>query len=85
MKLDPLRKKIDSVDEKIIKLIVDRFLIIEKIKFLKNNHHIPIRQNDREKEILKRIRLLSENYNLSEKFTLKIWKEILRESKEIQK
>lgn len=85
MKLENLRKKIDTVDEKIIKLIADRFLIIEKIKFLKNMDHIPVLQNDREKEILKHIRLLSENYHLSEKFILKIWKEILRESKKIQK
>ena len=84
MKLDNLREKIDKVDEKIIKLIAKRFSVVEKIKSFKRNNHIPVFQKKREEEILNHVRLLNKNYKLSEKFIIKIWKEMLEESKTYQ-
>jgi chorismate mutase / prephenate dehydratase len=57
--LDPLRTKIDSLDEKIVELLNDRAKIVVEIGKLKQASNSPIYAPDREKAILERIRQLN--------------------------
>jgi chorismate mutase/prephenate dehydratase len=57
--LDPLRAKIDSLDEKIVELLNDRAKIVVEIGKLKQASNSPIYAPDREKAILERIRQLN--------------------------
>jgi len=51
MKLNELRNRIDTIDGKIVKLLVERFEIVEQIMSLKSE----IEDNAREEEVLKKI------------------------------
>jgi chorismate mutase/prephenate dehydratase len=57
--LDPLRAKIDSLDEKIVQLLNDRAKVVVEIGKLKQASNSPIYAPDREKAILERIRQLN--------------------------
>jgi chorismate mutase/prephenate dehydratase len=57
--LDPLRTKIDSLDEKIVELLNERAKIVVEIGKLKQASNSPIYAPDREKAILERIRQLN--------------------------
>ncbi len=70
--LDEIRKKIDELDDQIISLLEQRFSIVKDINKLKKN----ITDSKREKEILNKIQ--SKNIQ-------KIYKEIFKISKQIQK
>jgi chorismate mutase len=79
--LNPLRKKIDQIDQKILKLLEQRFQIAEKIA-----HHkikTPIRNLERENQILEN--WLNQSKLASHSFVSKIVKLILQESRNIQK
>src|SRR3984885_15209698 len=57
--LDPLRAKIDSLDEKIVELLNERAKIVVEIGKLKQASNSPIYAPDREKAILERLRQLN--------------------------
>jgi chorismate mutase len=79
--LNPLRDKIDQIDQKILKLIEQRFQIAEKIAQHKTK--TPIRNLERENQVLEN--WLSQKILSSETFISKIVKLILQESRNIQK
>lgn len=83
MKLEDWRKEIDAVDLEILSLIRQRTVIVREIGVLKAQAGLPIIDLNREKEVLKRI---SEKIgNLPEnKSIVHIFKEIIRESRQIQ-
>ena len=80
MKLKELRDKIDNIDEEIIKLLIERFDIVEQIMSLKSE----IEDKNRESEILTKLNSLTDKTNNQEFFT-KIYRFIFEESKSIQK
>lgn len=79
--LNPLRDKIDQIDQKILKLVEQRFQIAEKIAQHKTKR--PIRNLERENQVLEN--WLSQKILSSETFISKIVKLILQESRNIQK
>ncbi|MBI4066776.1 chorismate mutase [Candidatus Gottesmanbacteria bacterium] len=81
MNLDILRKKIDAIDRKIIRLLEQRLDLARNIGKIKRMSKISIVDNDREEFIKKRINKLSPN-NQSVK---NIFETILKESKSLQK
>lgn len=68
LKLSELRSHIDSIDETILRDIVTRLELIEKIGVLKKQHNIPILQVERWASILERLTTLGKKLELSEKF-----------------
>lgn len=80
MKLEELRKNIDYIDDDIIRLLIERFKIVEQIISLKSN----IEDRDREKEILDKIRIATDN-QVNPKFFTELYNMIFKESKRIQK
>ena len=59
MDLDELRAKIDSLDERIVKLLNDRADVVVQVGQLKNAHKTPVYAPDREHQILERIQQLN--------------------------
>ena len=80
MKLEELRDKIDNIDEDIIKLLIERFEVVEQIMSLKSE----IEDKNRENEILTKLNSLT-NKTKNQEFFTKIYRFIFEESKKIQK
>ncbi len=85
MSLVQLRKKINSVDAQLIKLLGKRFLIAQTIGDLKKKHQYTIADKAREKELTRLHESLEKKYSLSPKFTKSLWNLILKESKNLQR
>lgn len=51
-KLICLRKKIDKVDKKILRLIEKRFYLVSKVADRKKQKGFPVRDREREKEVI---------------------------------
>lgn len=80
-RLIELRKQIDNIDSKIIKLIEKRFEISREIGKLKRENGFEIEDKKREKEIIEnRI----SNSKLSKEFTMNLFNLIFKESKIMQ-
>ena len=80
-KLMELRKKIDEIDEELATLLIKRFEIVREIAKIKVESNMKIEDKKREEEILEKI------YKQTGKNEIikKIFKVILKESKEAQK
>ena len=84
-KIKCLRKKIDCVDKKILKLLSKRFVLTDKIGKIKKLEQIEIEDKNRETELVDKFASFSEKSNLDKKFTLDLLQLILQESKKRQK
>jgi len=82
--MDELRKKIDAIDTRILKLLAKRLELSKRIGKLKQNSGIKIQDCEREKEILREIEKISKEHHLNPLFVKTLYLEILRESREIQ-
>ena len=83
--LDLLRKKINSIDLKILKLISDRMSLSQKIKREKENAGLDIHDNQREKKVIANWQKNAFAQKLDSVFVKKLIKLIIRESKRIQR
>lgn len=77
MSLEKLRNKIDKIDEKILKLMAERFEVTEKIGLYKKQNSLKTVDKNREKEMLTKFKVQSEKLNLPFKQVKKIFQEIL--------
>ena len=75
-KLTRARRKIDSIDRDIFKLIKKRSIIVKHMMYLKKNKN-EIVDHIRIKEILKNIRKKSIKNKIDPKVTNKIWKSMI--------
>ncbi|MEK7097557.1 MAG: chorismate mutase [Patescibacteria group bacterium] len=73
-----LRENIDRTDEKIIRLIGERFKYTKQIGLCKAKYGLPIRNAKREEELFARMGKLSKEEGLDDKMIKKIWKMIVR-------
>jgi chorismate mutase/prephenate dehydratase len=76
MSLDDLRKRIDSIDSKLIELLNERAKVVIEIGKLKNSTDTPIYAPDREKQVLERIQKLNPG-PLPGKCLVAIWREMM--------
>lgn len=74
------RQDLDLIDQKIMSLINERFMVIEKIKEHKTINKLPILDKTREETILKKT-----NQYLYKENIKAIYQTILKESKEFQR
>ena len=79
MKLKEIRKKIDLLDSRILRMLNDRMEMALMAKKLKTS----IEDKEREKEVIERIRMNSTGLINSE-FVEKVYSEIIKESKDLQ-
>ncbi len=82
--LENLRKEINNLDEQLIKLLSERRKLSEKIVELKAIDNIPLRDETRETELLKRIVRIAETNGLEVNFVKRIFYEILDDSIRVQ-
>ncbi len=55
MELSEIRTKIDQVDEQLLQLFLERMALAEEVAAYKNEHHLPILNKQREREVLARV------------------------------
>ena len=74
--ISAIRQKIDKVDAEILTLLQEREGLVVEIGSKKNRKNLPIEDQKREEEILKKA---------PSSFTSEIYKKILNESKKLQR
>jgi chorismate mutase/prephenate dehydratase len=84
MSLEEMRKKIDAVDEKIVKLIAQRIQQSQAIGDEKQKSRKPIEDAKREGNVLAHIEALARAENLDEKEILSVYRQIIKLSKIVQ-
>ena len=79
-----IRKSIDDVDDQVIKLLLERFQLVEEIAYLKRSMSIPISDDEREKVIHNKI---TESVGTTKylSYIIKIFRTILSNSKDFQR
>ena len=55
MELSEIREKIDTVDDQLLKLFLERMSLTEEVAAYKNEHHLPILNKERERAVLARV------------------------------
>ena len=55
MELSEIREKIDTVDDQLLKLFLERMSLAEEVAAYKNEHHLPILNQERERAVLARV------------------------------
>lgn len=83
--LDILRGKVDSIDNRLLKLLSKRFTIASRIGELKRSLNLAITDKNREEAVLERRTKEGKQLGMSEEFIRKIFDDIFSESKRIQK
>ena len=78
-----LRKELDLLDNELIKLVSKRFKFIEQAAIIKDDI-AKIRDNDRIEDIIKRLRKLAKNNDISPDIVEKLWRYIIELSIELE-
>jgi len=84
MSLEDLRRKIDEADAKIIRLIAERIRIVEEIGGEKRKQGKQIEDAAREQIVLRNIRGIAREENVSQEDIESIYRQILNVSKSVQ-
>ena len=80
-----LRKKIDRIDKRLLRLLKKRQVLSLKIGYYKKNNNLDITDKKREKELNKKIIKLSNELGLDEKYINKLFSIIIHESRKKQR
>ncbi len=83
MSIEKMRKDIDEIDEGLIMLLYERAKIAKEIAKLKSKRDLPMRDDDREKEVIENSKRLAKG-KLDEEFVEGLMKLVLEYSKKIQ-
>jgi len=84
-KLLTKRRKIDVIDEKIVKLLAERMRISHEIGKYKKENDLKIKNPERERMIMKKIKSHSEKFGFPPSLGQKIFVLLLAESRKCQK
>ena len=79
IELKKVRKNIDEIDSKIIKLISDRFQEIHKVTKLKDNHD-QIIDHERITHILKTVQTKAKKNKIDHEIVTRIWQIFIQEA-----
>ncbi|EHP86456.1 chorismate mutase [Methanotorris formicicus] len=82
--LEAIRKRIDEIDEELIKLMAKRTNFARDIAMLKKSLNLPINDSEREKEVYEKTRKLCNKYKFDEEIGVKIIKILIEHNKDIQ-
>ncbi len=81
--IEEIRLAINKYDDRILKLLLERFILSRKIGKIKNKNNIPISNPEREKQIINRISRKIRT-PIDAKAIRSIFKEIFNSSKKMQ-
>ena len=81
--MEELRKELDLLDNDLIKLVSKRFKFIEEAAIIKDDIS-KIRDNDRIEDIIKRLRELAIDNDISPDIVEKLWRFIIELSIELE-
>lgn len=83
-KIEKIRKQIDRIDLVIITALAERMSLMPDLGEYKKERNIPVYQEKREEEIMKRLKKLAQEQNLDEGFVEEIFLSVFNEAKRIQ-
>ena len=75
-----IRKEIDDVDNQLMELIKQRMNLVREIGRIKARYRLPIKDPEREEELIARDRALAENKNISADLIEDIFRRLFQES-----
>lgn len=78
--LKPYRKKIDKLDEQLLKLMGDRFKIVRKVAKIKAQNDLPSFLHDRVEEVRNRAVLIGKKYGIDPMFVYTLYSSIIYQS-----
>jgi len=84
MSLEEYRKKIDSIDVQLIKLIAERLALMPEIAQFKKANNLPIFQPEREKQLLEERKKLARELNINPDLIEAVFKSIISECRKTQ-
>ncbi len=84
MQLDELRKEIDSLDEELFRILAKRMGLVMQVAEYKKKNGIPLKQPEREKQLIEQKKMLAGELGLSEAFVEKICRAVIDESLRIE-
>ncbi len=82
--LKPLRQKIDSLDEQLVKLLVEREKIVHQVAAIKEEHDIPVVIPDRVEEVITQAGLKAKEIGGTEHYMRQIYKRIVELSCDLE-
>ena len=80
-----IRNHIDGIDDQILTLLEKRVKLAKRIALVKRKRGIPIRDEQREKELLKRVASQAESLGLNPELTRRIFREIIELALDVQR
>lgn len=78
--LKPYRKQLDELDQKLIKLLAQRFGIIRKVAKIKTKYELPSFLHDRVEEVRNTRVALGKKYGISPQFMYALYSAIIYQS-----
>ncbi|MCX6174566.1 MAG: bifunctional 3-deoxy-7-phosphoheptulonate synthase/chorismate mutase [Ignavibacteriales bacterium] len=82
--ISKLREKINQLDSELIKLLADRRMLSREVILAKENSQKPIRDQQRESELLNRLIKIGKKEGLDSHFLTKVFYEIIEDSVRLQ-
>ncbi len=82
--MEHLRSQINHIDAEIIDLLSQRKEVTELIAHHKKEHDLTLLDHKREKEIIDKLLIQTEQHKLNKNFIIKLYHLIIEESKNIQ-
>jgi chorismate mutase len=83
-KISVLRKKIDEIDETIIRFLKERTEVCKQIGVIKRKHRIPLRNSQRENEVYHNVSTKASKSGLNPRAVEAIYRQIVNMSLHIQ-
>ena len=82
--MEQLRQKINNLDENLVKLLGERRNLSKSVIEAKEINNLPVRDLNRESELLNRIMELGREHGLDAHFTTKVFQEVIEDSVRLQ-
>lgn len=80
IKLAPLRQKIDNLDEALVKLIAQRFRVVDEVIEIKRNTNVPASISERIEQVVQNAIALSKGSGVPEVTIERIWRLLIAET-----
>lgn len=83
--MDNLRRKINKIDDQILKLLKERVDLVKKVGEYKKRDNLAIKDVKREEEVVEGLINKAKDYDLPKNLIQKIWREIFDFSYKMEK
>jgi chorismate mutase len=83
--LEEARDRIDEIDRRFVKLLAERYAIVDKVCAMKAENGDTVKDEEREQELLDHVAAIAEKHDLSPELARRLYDEILAHSVERQR